>query len=142
MTAERPPLGGRYALQRALQSATGLERFFGVNVTTGKRVVVALCEGSRKSALAPAVGVKHVYLAGVIEMLPAEAAELPEGTKLPPGALALVADHIPGKALRAQLQTSKLHPAKAVAWTLRLCEALQALHGAGAVHGSISPRSV
>src|SRR5262245_56946611 len=125
MTEERPPLGGRYALQRALQSATGLERFFGVNVSTGKRVVVALVEAGRKSALQPAVGIKHVYLAAIVDVLPADARELPEGTTVPAGAVAVVAEHIPGRSLRAQLQSAKLHPARAVAWTLRLCEALQ-----------------
>ncbi|HVJ14118.1 MAG TPA: hypothetical protein VM686_01700, partial [Polyangiaceae bacterium] len=142
MTEERPPLGGRYALQRALQSATGLARFFGVNVSNGKRVVVALVDAARKNALQPAVDVKHVYLAGIVDVVPAEPGELPEGTNIPPGAVAFVADHIPGKTLRGQLEAGKLHPAKAVAWTLRLCEALQALHSANAVHGAISPRSV
>ncbi len=142
MTEERPPLGGRYALQRSLQSAAGLPRFFALNVSSGKRVVVALVDAAHKGALEPAVDVKHVYLAGLVDMLSVEPGELPEGTTLPAGAVAFVAEHIPGRSLRAVLEAGKMHPAKAVAWTLRLCEALQALHTAGAVHGAISPRSV
>jgi hypothetical protein len=35
-----------------------------------------------------------------------------------------------------------MNPSKAVAWILRLADAVQALHSAGAVHAALSPRSV
>ncbi len=141
MTEERPPLGGRYAVQRPLEQST--ERFFAADLTTGKRVVVALIDGGRLSTLESARGVRHRHLAGIVDILrELDRAALPESASVPVGGGAVVAEHVPGRTLRAQLVQGKLNPAKAVAWTLRLAEALQALHSAQAVHGAVSPLSV
>jgi serine/threonine protein kinase len=140
MTQERPPLGGRYALQRPLQSSA--ERFFAINASTGKRVVVSLVDAARKGVLQPAQGIKHRHLAAVIDVLNVQASELPEGTRLAPGTVAFVAEHVPGRSLRGLLEAGRVQPVRAVAWTVRLGEALQALHAAGAVHGALSPRSI
>jgi hypothetical protein len=141
MTEERPPLGGRYAVQRPLERST--ERFFAVDVTTGKRVVVALVDATRLSSLESARGIRHLNLAGIVDVLrEVDKAALPREASFPTSGGAVIAEHVPGRTLRAQLAQGKLNPVKAVAWTLRLAEALQALHAAQAVHGAISPLSV
>jgi hypothetical protein len=67
---------------------------------------------------------------------------LPEGVVIPTAGGVAVAEHMPGNTLRAQLDAGPVNPTKAVAWTLRLAEAVQVLHQAGGVHGAISLRSV
>jgi len=61
---------------------------------------------------------------------------------LPPGFGVAVAEFVPGKTLHSELTKGGMNPSKAVAWILRLADAMQALHSAGAVHGALSPRSV
>ncbi|HEY1534078.1 MAG TPA: hypothetical protein VGF76_08665, partial [Polyangiaceae bacterium] len=53
-----------------------------------------------------------------------------------------VAEFVPGKTLHSELLQTGMNPSKAVAWILRLADAVQALHAAGAVHAALSPRSV
>src|SRR5262245_5582380 len=114
MTSERQPLAGRYVLERPLASAKDSDRFFAVEVATGKRVVVAIVDAGRLSTLEPARGVKHRHLAGVIDILrDFDRSALPPETPLPAGAGVVVAEHIPGKTLRAQLEGGKLDPNKA-----------------------------
>jgi hypothetical protein len=114
-----------------------------IEASSGRLVVVTVADPGRLSTLEPARGVKQRHLATVIDVVTEVAPRtFPESVKLPVGAGAAVAEHVPGRTLRAVIAEGPLHPAKAVAWTLRLIDALSALHSAGAVHGAISPRSV
>lgn len=136
-------LGGRYSLERPVLSSPDEQNWMAIEAASGKLVVVAIADPGRLSTLQPARNVRHRHLATLIDVVrevPPDA--LPESVRLPAGAGAAVAEHVPGKTLRAVLDDGPLHPAKAVAWVLRLADAVQVVHSSGAVHGGISPRSV
>jgi hypothetical protein len=106
-------------------------------------VIAVAMEAGRLSTLEAAKGVKHRHLAGVVEVVrDVDPQSLPEGVVIPTAGGVAVAEHMPGNTLRAQLEAGPVNPTKAVAWTLRLAESVQALHQAGGVHGAISLRSV
>ncbi len=143
MTEPRPLLGGRYSLERPVTSTPDGQSWMAIEAVSGRLVVVAVAEPGRLSTLVPARDVRHRHLATVIDIVKEVGPEsFPPEVKLPVGAGAAVAEHVPGRTLRAVLEAGPLHPAKAVAWVLRLADAVQALHAAGAVHGGISPRSI
>jgi hypothetical protein len=143
MTEPRPLLGGRYSLGRPVLSSPGERHWMAIEAASGRLVVVAVAEPGRLSTLQPARSVRHRHLATVIDVLPEIPPDsFPESVRMPVGAGAAVAEHVPGKTLRAVLEHGPLHPAKAVAWVLRLVDAVQMLHSSGAVHGGISARSV
>lgn len=141
MTEPRPLLGGRYSLERPLESDPGCHRWMAIEAASGRLVVIALAEPGRLSTLGK--GVTHRHLVTVTDVVKeVDQASFPAEVKLPIGAGFAVADHLPGKSLKSALEGGPLHPAKAVAWALRLADAVQALHAVGAVHGAISPRSI
>ncbi len=124
-----------------MRSSEGEQRWMAIEATSGRLVVVALAEPGRLSTFGR--GVTHRHLVTLIDVVKeVEAHAFPPDVKLPLGAGFGVAEHLPGRSLRSLLEAGPLHPAKAVAWALRLADAIQALHAAGAVHGAISPRSV
>jgi hypothetical protein len=134
-------LGGRYSLERPLLTSEGQQRWMAIEATTGRLVVVALAEPGRLSSFGK--GVTHRHLVGIIDVVKeVDPNAFPPEVKLPLGAGYAVAEHLPGRSLKSLLEAGPLHPAKAVAWALRLADAVQALHAAGAVHGAFSPRSV
>jgi hypothetical protein len=136
-------LGGRYSLERPVLSSPGEQHWMAIEAASGRLVVVAIADPGRLSTLSPARNVRHRHLATLVDVVrevPPDA--FPESVVLPAGAGAAVAEHVPGKTLRAVLERGPLHPAKAVAWVLRLADAVQVLHSSGAVHGGISTRSV
>src|SRR4051812_25783640 len=141
MSEPRPLLGGRYSLERSLLSSADRQRWMAIEATTGRLVVVALAEPGRLSTFGK--GVTHRHLVAIKEVTKeVDPNSFPPEVKLPLGAGFAVAEHQPGRSLRQMLEGGPLHPAKAVAWALRLADALHALHTAGAVHGAVSPRSV
>jgi hypothetical protein len=106
-------------------------------------VVAVATEAGRLATLETAKGVKHRHLAGLIEVVrDVDPQSLPEGVVIPTAGGIAVAEYLPGTTLKQQLDAGPVNPAKAVAWTLRLAEAVGALHQAGGVHGAISLRSV
>jgi hypothetical protein len=114
-----------------------------IDGSSGRLVVIGLVSAGRMSTLEPALGVKHRNLASIEDMVRSLSDDaFPPDVTLPGGAGVVVAEHVPGVSLRAVLERSPLHPAKAVAWVMRLAESVQALHAAGAIHGAISPRAV
>jgi hypothetical protein len=114
-----------------------------IEVSSGRLVVVAICESVRLRSLAAARGVTHRHLATLIDVLrDVPAGAFPDRVQIPPGAGVAIAEHVPGITLKKALDDGPLHTAKAVAWVLRLADAVQALHAIGTVHGAISPRSV
>src|SRR5262245_56997802 len=135
MTPPAPPLGGRYSLERPLLWSRTEQHWMAIEVSSGRLVIVAICEPGRVSSLAAAQGVGHRHLAKILDVI----RELPPGSfpdriQVPVGAGVAVAEHVPGRTLRRTLDEGPLHAAKAVAWVLRLADAVQALHAAGAVH--------
>jgi hypothetical protein len=143
MTQPRPPVGGRYSLERPLLSSREKLHWLAIEIASGRLVVLAICEPGRVASLSAARGLTHRHLATLVDVVrDVPSGTFPEHVNLPAGAGVAVAEHLPGRTLRAVLADGPLHAAKAVAWVLRLADAVQALHAVGAVHGAISPRSV
>src|SRR6478736_8487697 len=143
MADPRIPVAGRYAFAGALKNSQALDRWIGVEQDGGRRVVLAVADAGRLTTLDSARGVKHRHLTSVLEIArDVDARSLPSGKALPPGFGVAVAEFVPGTTLHSELSRGGMNASKAVAWTLRLADALLALHGAGAVHGALSPRSV
>jgi hypothetical protein len=114
-----------------------------IEVSSGRLVVLEICEPQRLGAVSTARGVKHRHLATLLDVVvDVRPGAFPGEVDVPPGAGVAVAEHVPGRTLANALDGGPLHAAKAVAWVLRLADAVQALHAARAVHGAISPRSV
>ena len=134
---------GHYAFTGLLKSSQGPERWVGIEQESDRRVVMLAADATRLSLLEAARGVKHRHLTSLVDVVrDVDPASLPSGRPLPAGSGVAVAEFVPGTTLHVELGRSGMNPSKAVAWTLRLAEALQALHSAGAVHGALSPRSV
>jgi len=143
MADPRIPVAGRYAFAGALKNSQALERWVGVESDSGRRVVLAVADAGRLATLDSARGVKHRHLTSVLEIArEVDVGSLPNGQPLRPGFGVAVAEFVPGTTLHGEIVRGGMNASKAVAWTLRLADALLALHGAGAVHGALSPRSV
>jgi hypothetical protein len=143
MADPRTLVAGRYAFAGLLKNSQTVERWVAIESESGRRVVLAVADSGRLTTLDSARGVKHRHLTGVIEVVrDVDVSSLPSGKPLPAGFGVAVAEFVPGKTLHSELAKSGMNPSKAVAWILRLADALQALHGAGAVHAALSPRSV
>jgi hypothetical protein len=126
-----------------LKNSQSALRWVAIESESGRRVVLAVADSGRLTTLDSARGVKHRHLTCVIEVVrDVDIASLPGGNALPAGFGVAVAEFVPGKTLHSELAQGGMNPAKAVAWILRLADALQVLHDAGAVHGVLSPRSV
>ena len=143
MSDPRLPLAGRFAFAGLLRTSQGPRRWLATESDTGRRVIAVATEAGRLATLESAKGVKHRHLAGVVEVVrDVDPQAIPEGVVIPTAGGVAVAEYMPGTTLRQQLEAGPLNAAKAVAWTVRLAESVQALHQAGGVHGAISLRSV
>ncbi len=143
MADPRIPIAGRYTFAGALKNSQALERWVGVEQDNGRRVVLAVADAGRLTTLDSARGVKHRHLTSVLEIArDVDSASIPSGQPLRPGYGVAIAEFVPGTTLHSELTRSGMNPSKAVAWILRVADAMQALHSAGAVHGALSPRSV
>jgi hypothetical protein len=143
MPDPRLPLAGRFAFAGLLRTSQGPRRWLATESDTGRRVIAVAMEAGRLATLESAKGVKNRHLASVIEVVrDVDSQSIPEGVIIPTAGGVAVAEYMPGTSLRGQLEAGALNASKAVAWTLRLAESVQALHQAGGVHGAISLRSV
>jgi serine/threonine protein kinase len=143
MPDPRQPLAGRFAFAGFLRTTQGPRRWLATETDTGRRMVAVATEAGRLATLEAAKGVKHRHLASIVEVArDVTPAALPDGVVIPTAGGVAVAEYLPGTSLKAQLEAAPLNAAKAVAWTVRLAESVQALHQAGGVHGAISLRSV
>src|SRR4051794_28246865 len=134
MADPRIPVAGRYTFAGGLKNSQPLERWVGVERDSSRRVVLAVADAGRLAMLDSARGVKHRHLASVLDIArEVDPGSLPNGQPLRAGYGVAVAEFVPGTTLHAEIARG-VNPAKAVAWTLRLADALLALHGAGAVH--------
>ena len=143
MPDPRLPLAGRFAFAGLLRTSQGPRRWLATESDTGRRVIAVATEAGRLATLESAKGVKHRHLAGVVDVVrDVDPLSIPEGVVIPTAGGVAVAEYLPGTTLRSQLEAGPLNAAKAVAWTVRLAESVQALHQAGGAHGAISLRSV
>ncbi|MFZ5894528.1 MAG: serine/threonine protein kinase [Myxococcota bacterium] len=135
-------LAERYTVDAAVKSEGGATRWLAAEAGSGRRVLMALVSKQRADELALARAAQHRHLAGLLDILRSfDAALLPPGVEAEESSAIAVAEYVPGRNLQ-QLFPERLSPVKAVGWVLRLIEAVQALHTAGAVHGAISPYSI
>ncbi|HEY2406195.1 MAG TPA: hypothetical protein VGI10_09340 [Polyangiaceae bacterium] len=143
MALPRTALAGRYPFAGLLKSSQANPRWVATEMEGKRRVVAGVADAGRLAILDAARGVKHRHLAAIVDVLrDVDPAALPEGAALSVGAGVVVAEFVPGSTLRSELLKGGMNSVKVVAWLLRLADAVQALHAAGAVHGAISPRSV
>lgn len=143
MVFPRIPLAGRFAFAGLLRTSQGPRRWLATENDTGRRVIAVATEAGRLATLEAAKGVKHRHLASIVAVVrEVDSQSLPEGVVVPTAGGIAVAEYLPGTTLKSQLDTAAVNATKAVAWTLRLAESVQALHQAGGVHGAISPRCV
>lgn len=143
MADPRLPLAGRFTFAGLLRTSQGPRRWLATESDSGRRVVAVATEAGRLATLEAAKGVKHRHLAGLIDVVrDVDPQSLPEGVVVPTAGGVAVAEYMPGTTLKQQLDSGAVNAAKAVAWTVRLAESVQALHQAGGVHGAISLRSV
>lgn len=141
MPDPRLPLAGRFAFAGLLRTSQGPRRW--LTTEGGRRFVAVATEAGRLATLESTKGVKHRHLASIVEVVrDVDPQSLPEGVVIPTAGGVAVAEYLPGTTLRNQVEAGAVNAAKAVAWTLRLAESVQALHQAGGVHGAISLRSI
>ena len=135
------PLAGRFKFARSIQAGTNTLAWLATDERFGKQVVACALGEVRLKALERAVGVEQTHLATVLDLVrdpPAEA--LPaDGVR---AAAVAIAEYVPGLTLYEQLKEGALPVNDAVMMIARAAEGVQALHAAGAVHGSISPRTL
>src|SRR6478609_10786575 len=132
MVDPRIPVAGHYAFAGALKNTQRLERWVGVEQESGRRVVLAVADAGRLATLDAARGVKHRHLTSVLEIArDVDAGSVPSGRSLRPGFGVAVAEFVPGTTLHGELSHAGMNSSKAVAWTLRIADALLALHDAG-----------
>lgn len=143
MPDTRKPLAGRFAFVSLLRTSQGPRRWLASESDSGRRVIAVAAEAGRLSTLEAVEGVKHRHLAGIVDVVrDVDPQALPEGVTIPTAGGIAIAEYVAGASLKQQLDRAAINPAKAVAWTLRVAESVQALHQAGGVHGAISLRSV
>src|SRR4051812_30386171 len=129
MADPRTPLAGRYAFAGLLKNSQPTERWIAIEADSGRRVVIATADAGRLTTLDSARGVKHRHLTGVVDVVrDVDPASLPSGKPLPPGFGVAVAEFVSGQTLHGELARGGMNPSKAVAWILRLADAVQALH--------------
>src|SRR5512141_1911955 len=117
MHAPRSPLAGRYRYVGRLRSSPGAEPWVALDADTGRHVVVGRAPAHRVRRFEAVKGEKHLYLAGVLDVLREPARDsLPEGVTLPAGAALVVAEFVSGRTLHGLLRTGPIHHYKAVAW--------------------------
>lgn len=116
--------------------------YFGIDSATGRTVTIRLVGVQSARWIRAARGIKHRHLAAVLDII-----EDPPNDAFPDGAetansCALVAEVFGGTSLRALIRRERLSVDRAVAWVIRIAEALRALHAQGAAHGAVSPFSI
>lgn len=135
-------LAERYSVDAVLRSEAGFFRWLGTEVKSGRRVLLSWVTKARAEELAPARGVRSPHLAELLDLVrDFDARALPAATALEPGGVIAVAEYVPGRTLQ-QVLGQRLSPVKAVAWVMRLIEALRDLHPRGGTHGAISPFTI
>ena len=134
MADPRTPIAARYTFAGLLKNSQNVQRWVGVEHDSGRRVVLAVADAGRLTTLDSARGVKHRHLTSLLEVVrDVDASSLPSGKPLPPGFGVAVAEFVPGTTLHSELSLGGMNPSKAVAWIMRLADAVQALHSATVV---------
>ncbi len=142
MQIPRPMLASRYELVAALLPSRHVAGWVGFDAATGARVRISVVNAASAGAYTKLVGARQLHLCGVHEILlqgSFDSAELGIGLDK----ALIVLDYVAGTTLHRHTQGGRpIAPFKAVAWALRLINALEVLHQRGVPHGSVNARSV
>jgi hypothetical protein len=139
----RPALAQRYSIHLPLELGDATPRFVATDISTGQSVVVAFVGPELARLRARAVGAMQRHLAGLIEAVEHPAADAFPGLVEPlPAGGALVVELIRGRTLADVIRSEPMTADRAVAWTMRVLQGLQALHRRRVPHGAISCHSI
>ena len=142
MNGPESPLAGRYRFVGAFEWAAPRTRWLAHDERSARAVTVGLVPAREAPAYERVREERHPHLATILDVIvDPPKSELPQGVD-DHKAAAVVAEYVRGRTLHQHLAHGPLLPFKAVAWLLRLIDAVQFLRGHGIVHGGISPRSV
>jgi serine/threonine protein kinase len=138
------PLARRYEYVGPLKSSSTLAGWIALDAATGRYVRLMGIESEEAQRLEQAVGVRHLHLVSLLEIIHDPSPDaVPADVGLSPHASIAVCEHVYGTTLhRLVSESGPLAPFKAVAWIIRLIDALEPLHRHGVAHGTVSPRSV
>jgi len=143
MTAPETPLAGRYRFVRRIQAGQKTIAWLVSDLTSDRQLVASALGASRLKALKPALGVRHKYLAAIVEVVEdPDPAEIPSDGAVVHAAAVALAEIVSGLTLHDQLKGGSLGVSDSVAVLAGICDATEALHDALAAHGAISPRSI
>lgn len=143
MRPPRPALLNRYAIDLPLDLGDAIQRFVGTDVTTGQTVVIAFVARGMLELLARARGAMHRHLAGILAVVesPPSAAFAGLCNAAPVGP-AVVAELVRGRSLEQVVGGEPVPMDRAVAWSIRILEALQVLHQHHSVHGAVTAHAI
>ena len=143
MSGPETPLAGRYRFVRRIQAGQKTIAWLVSDQRSDRQLVAAALGASRLKALKPALGVRHKYLASIVEIVEdPDPAEIPGDGALVRAAAVALAEIVSGLTLHDQLKGGSLGVSDSVAVLAGVCDASQALHDVNAAHGAISPRSI
>lgn len=137
-------LARRFEYVGPLKSTQAMAGWIARDITTGRTVRVTAVTPEEGLRLEPAIGVRHLHLVSLLQIIRSfEPDMIPRDVELPERAAIGVCELVSGTTLHRMLEEGgPIAAFKAVAWTLRLLDAVEALHGRDVVHGSLSPRSI
>jgi hypothetical protein len=142
MEAPRSPLAGRYRYLTTVDTGGPSPRWLAVDQDTDRRVLAAVVDAGEASRWELLKGAEHLHLAAVLEVVAGAPSDAIPGGTPPAPSVVVVSEFVAGRTLQGHLQKGQIHPFKAVAWVLRLIDAITLVHERGGVVGTLSPRSI
>lgn len=122
-------LESKYRVDERIDGA--VDAYAATKLDGNASVIVFRVSAPAAIAMERAIGVEHMHLAKLLEVLDLE------GDKY------AVAERLPGLTLAERLDDiGKKEPVDAVRYALRIADALSSLHDAGACHGCVHPRGI
>lgn len=141
METTHAAVDGRYQFVEPVGYQGDRPRWLAKDAESGERVVIALVPSSRVAKLEAARGCTHENLAGILDVVKRFTPEMVPG-QITPGSALVVAEFVPGATLVERLGSGVVNAPRAVAWWLRLAEAVGKVHAKGGVVATISPYSI
>lgn len=138
METPRAPVDGRYQFVEPIGYQGDGLRWLATDAETGERVVVAVVASARAAKLETTKGCLHENLAGVLDVIRRFTPDMVPGA-VPSGHALAVAEFVPGRTLVERLVSGGVNAPRAVAWWLRMAEAVGRVHARGGVITTISP---
>src|SRR5262245_27995766 len=136
MSEPEAPLAGRYRFVRRIQAGHKTIAWLVSDLRSDRQLVAAALGASRLKALKPALGVRHKFLASIVEIVEdPNPAEIPSDGGVVRAAAVALAETVSGLTLHDVLKGGSLGVSDSVAVVAGICDAAEALHQASAAHG-------